>query len=368
MKDSTNASSKQFKHLPGHAHAERLPTIASLPHGTPPEKFIRVGYRTLDRHYLIADPRLIHRAREGLWAAAPLSGQVYVVEQHAQVIRQGPAVVFSGLLPDFDHFKGSEGGRTLPFLHPDGSPNVAVGLVESLGELLNAHVSAEDLIAYIAAVAGHPGYTAFFEAELQTPGIRIPITADPALWQQALEIGRDVVWAETYGAAFVGGTRPSADVTFSSGDPRRVQCRVAVSELPTGVVFDTEQGEIELGGGRFGPVTQAAFDFEVSGKNVLKSWVAYRSKVPAGKRTSKLDDIVPDAWEHSWTEELNELLSVLRRLTDLQPAQHDLLAAIMNGELFTVDDLADAGVNWPTTDDDRKPKYPEDDGLLAGLV
>ena len=37
----------------------------------------------------------------------------------------------------------------------------------------------EDVLAYMAAVTAHPGYTQMFIIELETPGIRIPITKAP---------------------------------------------------------------------------------------------------------------------------------------------------------------------------------------------
>src|SRR6185312_8051256 len=63
-------------------------------------------------------------------------------------------------------------------------------------------VSAEDLMAYIAAVAAHPAYTARFAPELVQPGLRIPLTADPETFAVAAELGQSVVWLHTYGERF----------------------------------------------------------------------------------------------------------------------------------------------------------------------
>ena len=40
-------------------------------------------------------------------------------------------------------------------------------------------VSAEDVIAYLAAVAANPAYTARFAPDLVQPGLRVPVTGDP---------------------------------------------------------------------------------------------------------------------------------------------------------------------------------------------
>lgn len=367
MKDSTGASASQFKDLPGHSHSVRLPAIASVPSGTPMEAAVRVGFRTLDRQWLIADPRLIHRAREGLWAASSLGGQVYIVEQHSEPLREGPALVFSALMPDFHHFN-NRGGRTLPFLHPDGTPNLAPGLTAALSQALGVNVSAQDVLAYVAGVSSHSSFRETFENELDTPGVRIPITADQSLWTCAVELGRQVVWIQTYGH-FTAPGLSGTDISYPVGDPRRVLNHVAISSMPTGVLFDTAEQQIHLGDGRFGPVSQEMFDYEVGGRKVLKSWVGYRSKEAAGKRTSALDDTQATQWEHAWTVELIELLTALRRLTELEDRQAVLLSDVMaTSAPLSMNQLASSGTRFPTADADRKPAYPASDGLLDGLI
>jgi hypothetical protein len=54
---------------------------------------------------------------------------LFVVELSSKPIKSGPGIVFSSLIPDMDHFKGSEGGRALPMLRPDGSANLALWMI-----------------------------------------------------------------------------------------------------------------------------------------------------------------------------------------------------------------------------------------------
>lgn len=82
---------------------------------------VRVGYRFLDRQWIIADRRLMHRPSPDLWAARRL-GQIFVIEQNSQPISDGPGLVFSTLIPDMHHFN-NRGGRALPVMHPGGRPN-----------------------------------------------------------------------------------------------------------------------------------------------------------------------------------------------------------------------------------------------------
>ena len=71
---------------------------------------VRVGYRSFDRQWIVPDSRVMDMARRDLWAAR-IPGQVFVVEQHAHVISDGPGVVLSALIPDFDYFN-TRGGRS----------------------------------------------------------------------------------------------------------------------------------------------------------------------------------------------------------------------------------------------------------------
>jgi hypothetical protein len=327
----------------------------------PPPAAVRVGFRSFDRQWLIPDARLIHRPSPDLWHAR-VGGQVFLVEQHSKAISTGPGVVFSALIPDMDHFKGSEGGRALPLLHPGGRPNVAPGLLDALavlvgGEVFAGQVTAEDLLAYVAAVVAHPGYTARFADELTTPGIRVPLTADPALWAEAVELGRNIVWAHTYGESMADAAegRPPGEIRFAAGDPRRVLNVAAVTGMPTGVEYDETRQQVWLGSGAWGPVRRAVFDYAVGGKNVVRSWVNYRKAVPGGKKSSPLDDVHVDTWPAEWSVEFTDLLTVLTRLVDAEPAQQDLLVRVLAGPILTMPTLAEHGARWPTTAADRKP-------------
>lgn len=357
MKDSGAAFHSQFKDLPGYPHPTRLPKISSLTATSEPEPIVTVGFRAFDRQYLLADPRLIHRAREGLWAAGLVSGQVFIIEQHVHSFSGGPGLLFSGWIPDNHHFN-NRGGRTLPFLHPDGTANLTAGLVSALTSKLGGPVEPTDVLAYIAAVTAHPGFTEDFANELETPGLRVPLTANYDLWAEAVELGKDVLSAQTFGRF------DDSNVAYDKEDPRRVTIRDRVRELPDGVVFDASAEEIIIGGGRFGPVSQKVFDYTVGGRNVLKSWVGYRASEPAGKRTSPLDDVNPTAWDREWTRDLIEVLSVLSRIVALEEHQAELLRRVAAAPIFTRSELEDSGVSWPKDDRDRKPRQATVDGLF----
>lgn len=320
---------------------------------------VRVGYRAFDRQWVVADKRLIDRPRLPLWEARH-PGQIFTIEQHTHVINDGPGLVFSSLIPDVDHFN-NRGGRTLPLLHPGGRPNVAAGLLGAVATLAGRSVTHHDLIAYVAGTVSHPGFTARFADELTTPGIRVPFTTNPELFERAVILGMDVVWLQTYGAAFIApeAGRPAGDVRLPVGDSRRVMNKAAITEMPSEMTFDETAGEVRLGGGAFGPVAPAVWEYTVGGKNALRSWFSYRKAEPGGKKSSPLDDVHVSSWPSEWTSELLDLLSVLTRLVGLEEAQSELLDEIMSSSLASRDMLTAAGAALPSGDKDpqRKPNY-----------
>lgn len=357
--DSTNLrSSKQP--LPGRAQTFNA-DLASQTFVT--AELERVAYRSLDRQYVIADARVIHRPSPDVWAA--FSGrQVFTSEQHSKPLSDGPALTFASLIPDMDHFKGSEGGRTLPLLHPDGTPNLAPGLLEGLAAEASIHADHEDLLAYVAGVVAHPAFTSTFVDELTTPGVRVPITRDSSLWARAVELGREVIWLHTYAERYTDQAAGREASNVRSGWPMEAQPKSleAVTTMPVKVQYDGVQGHVVFTNddgdrnGAWGPVSREVFDYTVGGMNVIGSWFKYRKKNPGGKKTSPLDEIHVDEWPIEWTREFTELLTVLTRLVSLEPAQAELLEQILGGELITRDELAEAGVKWPETRDDRKPR------------
>jgi Type ISP C-terminal specificity domain/N-6 DNA Methylase len=331
----------------------------AVPDASPPPPPERVAYRSFDRQWMIPDSRVLDRPRPPLWRAWSGSpGNVFVNEQHARPLRDGPGIVLAALVPDMDHFKGSEGGRVLPMRHASGAPNAAPGLLDLLGKLTGGQVPAEDLVAYLAGVLAHGGFTARYADDLVTPGIRVPLTTDPALWTEAVLMGREVAWLHTYGEAFAspGAGRPPGDIRYPEDDQRRPQCLAPVeaSGLPPAVRYDPAAATLHVGSGVFGPVPAAVWEYTVGGMPVVRKWLSYRKAHRAGRTSSRLDAIHADRWPLTWTSELNELLTVVRRLVDLEPAQDELLERVVTGRLLTATDLTTAGV-FPVPELARRP-------------
>ncbi|WP_243408130.1 type ISP restriction/modification enzyme [Frankia canadensis] len=350
-RDATPEKAK--KPLPGtDTHRNTLHPVRS-DHTTEPTP-VRVTFRAFDRQWILPDSRLMDMPRTDLWESR-IPGQIFVVEQHTHSINSGPGLIFTGLIPDY-HCFNNRGGRVLPFLHPDATPNLAPGLPAALASTLGTPVSPGDVLAYIAAVVAHPAYTRTFTEELTTPGIRVPLTADPELWTTATALGEQILWLHTYGAVTTGPDYPAGTIRFPHGDPRQPLATKAITTMPDELGYNESRHAVILGSGEIGPVSQEALKYAVGGKEIVKSWFNYRKKEPGGRRATPLDDINPTAWNPDWTTELIDLLTVITRLIDLEPLQADLLTHVLAAPVQTYKSLQVGGTRWPSEQKDRRPR------------
>lgn len=311
---------------------------------------VRYGLRTLDRGWIIPDKRVINRPNPGLWQVANAPSQCFLTALAAHSPSNGPATSFTTFVPDLHHYRGSFGGRAFPlWLDSNGTrPNVAPGLLEHLAVLCGTQVTGPDLFAYIAAVTAHPAYIDRYRGDLRTPGLRIPLTADPALFRRAVDLGSRVLWLHTYGKRYVDPAldRPAGPPRVSGPDRPLVADAIPDTEdgMPEAIEFDDATGTLHVGSGRLTGVTAAMWEYETSGYKLIRRWFARRKRDPDGKRSSPLDDVVARTWDSDWTTELIDLLNVIALLVDMEPDQHALLGEIADGPLITVDDLTAVGV------------------------
>lgn len=307
----------------------------------------RYSFRTLDRQWIIPDARLINQPNPTLWDWHS-NKQVYLTAFEAHSPSSGPALSCCGLIPDLHHYKGSFGGRVFPLWRDAAAkiPNVKAELIAHLSAAYGFPVSSEDVMAYIAAVLSHPAFTARFQADLVRPGLRLPITADASLFSEAAKLGREVVWLHCYGERFADpkAGRPAGPPRLPKGEspviPAGGGIPGAPEPLPDTMDYDPSARRLSIDKGRIDNVPQAVWDYEVSGKNVLRQWFSYRkrdrSRPIIGDRRppSPLDKIQPDHWLDEYTSDLMNLLHVLGRLVKLEPAQAGLLERICAAPLL----------------------------------
>ena len=316
---------------------------------------VPVGYRAFDRQYILADARLLHMPSPRLWEHR-ISKQIFITELHNEYVGMGPGLYFHSLIPDMHGFKGSEGGRVHPAFTVDGSPN----LTEPTARLLSQRFGADapgDLVYYLAALTGHPGYVRTFDEPLQQAGIRVPLTADPELWERAVQLGKQVVWLHTYGER--GEPLPGmkglhqvpegADYTlpYSIKDMGKTMPEKKPSFSPDPINSLSEEennpvmGTVSFGEARCENVEKRVFDYTIGGNQVLGLWAKYRLKKPVVRRSSSLNDIVQREWPEAWSEEYERLLYTLTHLVHLEPAQEKLLDEVLAGEQIFREEFVD---------------------------
>ncbi len=340
-----------------HQNATQLPPsgnklvpLSKLVAGAPPTKISRYAYRSFDRQYIFADARFIDRPGPDLWRAHG-ERQVYLTSLLNHPLGQGPAATATALIPDLHHFRGSFGAKEVFPLYRDADAsdvNILPGLLELLGNSFKHVVTPENFLAYVYGTLAQPMFTAYFHKELETRELRVPITKDALLFAKVRNAGARLLWLHTYGERFVPMGNKQGQIPHGA-----TKCTKAVPGQTDAYPEDFQYNEmtqtLRVGDGEFAPVHRDVYEFEVSGLKVVQSWLKYRMKNGAGKKSSPLDDIRPERWTSQFTTELLELLWVLEATVENYPEQAKLLEAIIIGDCFTSNELP------PVPEEMRKP-------------
>ncbi len=203
-----------------------------------------------------------------------------------------------------------------------------------------------------------PAFTTRFGKELKTRELRLPITRDAALFERMRAAGANLLWLHTYGERLVPEGKPRGQVP-----PGAARCTVAVpgdtDGYPETFAYNDETATLHVGAGEFTPVAPELYAFEVSGLKVVQSWLKYRMKKGAGRKSSPLDDIRPTRWTSQFTTELLELLWVLDATLAAYPKQAQLLEEVIASDCFHADELP------PVPEEMRKPPSAVKRGLFG---
>ena len=350
---------------PGDKHSKRivpnaLASYERRPKSVPDEKDpclppAHYGFRSFDRQWIIPDSRLINQPNPELWQLRS-DEQIYLTALSRTSPSSGPALTFTGLVPDLDHYKGSFGGRVFPLWRDrDASvPNLPPKLLTFLAQKYGAEVTAEDLVAYIAAIAANPAFTARFQDDLSTPGLRIPLTSDGRTFAKAADLGRTVIWLHTFGERMTDPQkgRPAQPPRLPTARRPRIPARGAIPQepaaMPDSINYDASKKRLLVGQGYVENVEPEVWLYEVSGKQVLLQWFSYRKLnrerpiIGDRRKPSPLGAIQPDHWLAEYTTELINVLNVLGWLVDLEPAQAAMLEKVCAGPTIPADEFGPA--------------------------
>ncbi len=322
-------------------------------------RLVPYAYRSFDRQYLVLDSRVIDFPRSSLWAVVG-PRQIFVSEMHTNPVDAGPAIAFAATPPNNEYFQGSHGGRVIP-LYRDAAamlPNVAPGLLSLIEQVVGHHIGADDLLAYIAAVVAHPGYTSRYWDDLAVPGIRVPLSTNQQVWKRATEVGREVVRLHTL------VTRPDSpsDINDDMLDGPKIITPIpyTADAMPTAVKYDRKSKALLIGTGQIAPVPAAIWEYRVGKMRVIDKWIGYRLKQPRGRKpATPLDEIKATTWTAAFNDDLLNLLHVLAGLIQLEPLQDMLLKDVIDGPLISTSQLREIGI-LPVPGIARKPIQHDD--------
>ena len=333
--------------------------IARLPIDTPLPEVQRYAYRSFDRQCIIADGRLMSRPRPDLWRAQG-DQQLYVTSLLTLTLGGGPALTACSAIPDLDHFSGRGAKNVIPLYRTTDTMqiNILPGLLEMLSQAYRRLVTPEQFLASIYGTLAHPAFTERFANELETRDLRVPITRDAELFERVRAVGAHLLWLHTYGERFIPNGKSRGQVPRGA-----VKCTKPVpgdtSGYPESFAYNDQTATLHVGTGEFAPVAPELFSFEVSGLKVVQSWLKYRMKKGAGRKSSPLDDIRPERWTSLFTTELLELLWVLEATLATYPLQAQLLEEVIAGDCFHADELPEV------PDEMRKPPKSVKKGLFG---
>jgi len=327
--------------------------IAELHRGAKCPEPTRTTFRSFDRQWCIADMRVGDFIRPALWRGWSAQ-QCYLTSLLSGVIGVGPGAVAAAYVPDCHHFRGSYGGKDVIPLWRDPeahTANITASFLAALKAAYGKAPRAGDIFAYAYAVLANPGYVRRYEEELQVPGPRLPVTKDKALFDRGAALGRDLLRWHTYGERF----REKGDKFKLTGSAKvTTSIPTTPAKYPEKHKYDDKKRVLCVGDGEIGPVSPEVWNFSVSGLQVVKSWLNYRMKKGAGKKSSPLDDIRPERWTEEMTRELVDLLWVLEHSLASYPALDAWLDEVLAGALFTGDEIPK-----PTKDERKAPKEPK---------
>jgi predicted helicase len=221
------------------------------------------------------------------------------------------------------------------------TPNIDNELLIRLSAVFQVEyrIDAVSLFAYTFGILAGTDYTSRFTSELETPGPRIPITRDYQLFTQMVEFGKKLLWLQTFGERFEGKNRQTLKV---SSEIRWKRKPTRLPEDLQDFSYVESEGCIYIADGALIGVPEHVWKFEVSGMQIIKKWLGYRTAKGTGRAaqsSSVLDRVRPTEWESAWSDELREIVHVLVETEKMRKIGTGILEEITSGALIKSEDL-----------------------------
>lgn len=289
----------------------------------PRNPIAKSGYRPLDLRELIRHDSVLDRQRPTLQSS--WGSDNYGIYTMPSGVGLGPAAWCHAHMPDYHAFSG-RGGYAFPLYDRrkgTDAHNFNASILAALAEAYGEIVSPEDLFDAILALLSATSYTVRFAEDLEDTFPHIPFPADPNLFRQAAEIGREI-------RALEGFVRePAAE--FRAKDFVRLRSEATG---PVGL-HEGENGEWFFcadGTGKFDGLPPRVWEFAVSGYRVLKRWADAREGLAGPEYWPQFRDVAARIHELlHWFDKADLVLEAVlddtlsREELGLVPADTDMI-------------------------------------------
>ncbi|MGF0256071.1 type ISP restriction/modification enzyme [Rhodococcus erythropolis] len=343
---ATNGSDERLRHFAPSKTGRNITTkvsgmkpLVDLGANDPHEPIVRFGMRSFDRQWIFEDPRLAKTESPSLGASLS-DKQVFLTTMTTTSLGSGPAATLTTAVPDKHFFSGRGGKDVIPLYRdnkgtPNGDPKLLDLLTQRHENADAESMTIERLFAYVVGILAGTDYTERFHAAMETPGPRIPLTADPVLFARMVAHGDKLIWLQTFGERLGKGNLPLAGIKWRS-EPTRLPA------AKSDITFDPDTETLYIADGVLAGVPENVWLFAVSGMAIIPKWLGYRMAKPAGRAASSdspLDHIRPTTWFPEWSTELIEIVGVIRETLSLIPDGVALLDEIVAGQLIGANEL-----------------------------
>jgi hypothetical protein len=289
---------------------------------------VEYAYRSFDRMWCIADPRVGDYLRAPLWLSLS-EEQLFLTTLTSTKIGRGPVVTATPYVPDLDHFSGRGAKNIIPLWRDSRArqANVTAGLLDLLSGLWGRAVSAADLLAYVYGLCATEAFYEQFAEEISTTlgPVRLPLTTDGSLAHEVVRFGSELLWLHTWGER--------GELRSETREWRSPVAEVEpITSYPERFSYDEASQILTVGSGQFGPVSSSVWNFEVSGLKPLQTWLGRRMAGGRGRRSSVLDDLRPDRW--TFTGELIQVVDAIDATVERSGEGRSLLSRVIAGPVL----------------------------------
>jgi hypothetical protein len=270
------------------------------------------AYRPLDNQFIYYHQSFIDYDRRNslkpCWGSNNLS-LASLQYRHGR----GPVAFLQSVLPN-RHVYGGHGGHIFPLWDKStgawSTHNFHPALLEKLSTFWGQEITPEQLFAYCYGVLAWEGYSLRFARELARSFPRVPFPRDHNLFQEGAELGQHLInwhsFQERYpgdGSITIQG--PATTIEKSEYDP------------PNRCLYLAEETNAA-------PVSLEAWDYVVSGYEVLRQWVKRRLGLPMTLEIQR---------------QLLDVIWAVEQTVNLRPALNDFGERLLAATHFSIQEL-----------------------------